>query len=308
MGYHSRSCQTRDLDWIFGKAYDNAVEEKQTGRIIEGNNVEEDLFRVGLKPEEIIVKFETNYPEFCELSRWYQFTQDLKRLENKKREKKRDVARLDSLLKSLKVKAPDLAFDWPALGAQFQAIPVEHKQLNIHGEPIVFQGVVGLDWSFTLGDENSDRWELRGDQEAQELYKDYATRGATALGYGEGAEALKAWYILLTRELLKRDSPHLRIINVGSDMVGAAIEKLCEASAEYCQKLETETYTMSRQLSPMTDEQSQALEKLKISAQDLRILRSKLTLDSTRAATKPRPCGHLCGHEERQAVRTRLND
>ena len=89
-------------------------------------------------------------------------------------------------------------------------------------------------WSATSYNEAGDQWYIGGaDQNAREKFRWAAERVAVELGQPAGRAAVFFWL-----NLMKRDSPDYRSYPGGVGADRGKIKRVCEASADYCLKLE----------------------------------------------------------------------
>ena len=107
-------------------------------------------------------------------------------------------------------------------------------------------GTLRANWISTAWNEQGGKWYLSGSQDkrVREVFGWIAERAALRLGHVGGPTAVFFWC-----DLLKRGSPNYRGDITGSSRYrngperryeGGVIERVCEASADYCLKLENE--------------------------------------------------------------------
>lgn len=97
-------------------------------------------------------------------------------------------------------------------------------------------------WLSTGWSETGDQWRLRGaDRTVRVNFEWSAERAAVELGHHGGRSAVVFWL-----DLLKHESPNYKVTGSGSSDNGVTrnehgkIKRVCEASADYCLRLETQ--------------------------------------------------------------------
>jgi len=119
----------------------------------------------------------------------------------------------------------DLA-SWRDLETRFRALQPQDREK------------VFAEWVSIPFHEQGDQWSVRGaDERVRTNFKWCAERAAAKLGHPGGSSAVCYWL-----DLLRRDSPHYRggmeMVGDGAARSGGTIDHVCEASADYCLKLE----------------------------------------------------------------------
>jgi hypothetical protein len=201
-----------------------------------------------VRKAKLIDAFEIHYSEYRESSEWYQRIKGsitaIRRAadeERKEIEQKRTAVdyhdkwhvydawrrTLAETLEKLKPGHFDIKFDWRDLASRFNSIPGQDKKtalsLTIAGlciEPVC------------------QRKERSENDPAIETYQSLAKIAQAALGYPEdGEDGLTAWHIRL---ILNSSRFHKAIDG------GGWIDSLAQASAQYCETLESEAYKLRR--------------------------------------------------------------
>jgi hypothetical protein len=128
---------------------------------------------------------------------------------------------------------------WRDIEARFRAI--QSKKVRVHGVPWHDDSLYAV-WLASGWSDTGDQWRLDGaDHNVKVNFELLAERASVELGHPSGRSAVVFWL-----DLLKRDSPNYNRTGSGTSDNGITrdeygkIDRVCEASAEYCLRLETQ--------------------------------------------------------------------
>lgn len=128
---------------------------------------------------------------------------------------------------------------WRDLEARFRTL--QSQKVPVQGIPW-HDDSLHAHWLSSGWSDTGDPWRFRGaDPTIRVKFEWLAERAAVELGHEGGRSGVVFWL-----DLLKRDSPNYRVTGSGSGDGGVTrdqhgkIERVCEASADYCIRLETQ--------------------------------------------------------------------
>jgi hypothetical protein len=128
---------------------------------------------------------------------------------------------------------------WRDIEARFRAI--QSRKVPIHGVPWHDDSLYAV-WLASGWSDTGDQWRLDGANHTVKVnFRWLAERAAVELGHPGGRSGVVFWL-----DLLKRDSPNYKCAGSGSSDNGISrgehgkIDRVCEASADYCLRLETQ--------------------------------------------------------------------
>jgi hypothetical protein len=127
---------------------------------------------------------------------------------------------------------------WRDIEARFRAI--QSRKVPVHGVPWHDDSLYAV-WLASGWSDTGDPWRLDGaDHTVKVNFEWLAERAAVELGHPGGRSAVVFWL-----DLLKRDSPNYKGTGrIGDNGLTSAahgkIDRVCEASADYCVRLETQ--------------------------------------------------------------------
>lgn len=157
------------------------------------------------------------------------------------------------------LKQTDAGF-WPKLEARFRKLQAEADENQRRGKCSLTAS-----WFSTRGDQGGEHWDLNGaTKRIRTQYGWLAESAAVRLGHARGPSALSFWL-----NLLKAESPDYSGGGLGTstqegirtDYEVGTLEHLCEASAEYCLKCETQEIAEKQVQHAPPEERSSGLRK-----------------------------------------------
>jgi hypothetical protein len=176
-------------------------------------------------------------------------------------------------------KMPEEEF-WRGIEARFRAI--QSRKVPVHGVPWHDDSLYAV-WLASGWSDTGDQWRLDGANHTVKVnFRWLAERAAVELGHPGGRSGVLFWL-----DLLKRESPNYKGTGSGSGDKGLTrtehgkIVRVCEASADYCLRLETQDRIRraSEMLSPVAKNDRTLTE-----AQQLRINDAERELKDNLAA------------------------
>ncbi len=162
---------------------------------------------------------------------------------------------------------------WRDIEARFRAI--QSRKIPVHGVPWVDDSLYAV-WLATAWSETGDEWRLDGANPTVRVNFEWlAERAAVELGHRGGRSAVVFWL-----DLLRRDSPNYKGAGGGrelNDLIPAEhgkIDRVCEASADYCLRLETQdrikaTCAMAKDEFNLTEAIAQAEEPYQVGKENV---------------------------------------